>query len=505
MLGAILGVIGLVLTANLFGTSRGVEVFFAAQIVSQVLFRVIQSSHLSNAFLPEYHRIKKENGPELAYRAYAVVLNRILLVAVLGATLTYLLAPFVLQVLVPGFSDADHELATAMFRVICFLIPLQIAGGMQVALANAERWFGRVELMGPVAQAVTIAIVLTTSDWLGVWALVVAMVVARMVQNLGYIWIVRQLGYRHRWSLCSPGFKAGLVFRNLWATSGQMLAAQVFYIAINAAVSVLPQGTYAVFRYVRQIQEKMNGLFQRPVSLVFFTEVAEAIQRDPACVRVLARRALSLTVIIAIASGAVLVASARPLLNGLWGSERFEPNQIGLAAWLLISLAGLLVTQGATMVLLRLVVAAGMMSRLFLGVCVVLLLASAAVWWCTPIWGLAAVVVVIYLTQILQIIWSFWLLKRWRPEFVFSPDWGHVGRTLMTAIPAAGVGMLLERTLSSMPWAGERLGQVVLAALSAAVCGLVFLVIGKALQLAEVNRLFAMIGNRWPKFLGLIR
>jgi putative peptidoglycan lipid II flippase len=439
LLGTVFGLGISVVTANLFGTSREMEIFFSATILHQIVLRFVQGGQISEALLPIYHRLRASEGLPTARAAYAVTLNWVMLSTMVLFAFTWFTAPLLLQVLVPGFDEGDRLLGTRFFRIIAFLMPLQVIGALQLCLSNAEKWFGRPELMGIVAQGCNIVLIPTLAYFCGIWALVWAMVISQIVNNLGYLWIAHRLGYRHQWRLKTTSFSPREVFGKLFTTSGHMLTAQLFGAALSAGLSLLPQGSYAVFNYVRRIEVKIAGVFLRPVSTVFFTYFVEALQYNISKVRQLAKSALSKTILFSIFAMAALSVSALPLLKGLWGSRQFPPGQLEQAAVLLVLLMVLLIPQAVNTIFRKLLVAVGMMGPLYTAMAVNLLAAAPLARWVAPQHGLPGVVMLLYAVQVSQVAVGWYLLRRSHTRLLFSPDWEHLARSLL----AAGIGALV--------------------------------------------------------------
>lgn len=499
VLGAAMGIGVVVLTAKAFGTKRELEVFFAATTLQQVLFRFIQGGQVSEAFLPVYHRLRHQLGVKSARLAYSVTFNWAILAAVTLMCVVWGAAPWFLRMLVPGFSAADRELGVAMFRITSLLVPLQVAGALQIGLSNAEKWFGRPEVFGVLAQLVSVAMIWSLAPRFGVWAMVVSTCFSQLVVNGGYIWTLRRLGYRHAWRLRMDGFNPKEVFRNLLHTSGQMVAVQVYSIALNAGLSLLPQGSYAVFRYARQFQDKTGSLLLRPVSTVFFTHFSEASIEGPERVRSLARSALAKTLLLGLGSIATLHACALPLLQGLFSGEHYPAAQVRATATLTVWLMGLLVPTAVFVVLRRVLVTAGLMGALYTALAISQLCAAGLLWWLGPKWGLAGIVVLLGLDQVTQVAMCWWLLWRRRPELVFTPDWKHLGRSLLAAILSACVVWFVTRGLGISESGFSRWFHLLVAGSLGGLAVVLMLGVGALLKLPEVHRLREILGRRWER------
>jgi putative peptidoglycan lipid II flippase len=393
-LGAMIALAHSVVLAFLFGTSRALEVYFAAATLQTIAAKLTQTGQLGEIFLPIYHRLREEHSPRCAQQAFAVLLNWVLLLSVGLAAALWFAAPLLLRVQVMGFSTADQARAAAMFRAILPLLAIQVTLALMQTLANAERWFGRPEAVGVTSRGVMLAAVAALAAPMGAWAMVAALWIGHLVQLVGQAWLLWRMGYRHRASWAMEHFRVRTVFRRLGATLMYVGATQVYTVALDAGLSLLPRGTYAVFKYVQQLFTKVHAVLLRPVSVVFFTHVSEAVHTGMHRVRLLARTALGRCLGIAVLALAMVLAGGRPLLAGLWGSGRFRPEHVVLAWQLLAVLLAFLPAVALSAIGRKTAMSLGLV-RWQYGLAAAMQAASAALaWWCIPrwhVWGAIAV------------------------------------------------------------------------------------------------------------------
>ena len=494
--GAVVGVGGTLVTIHLFGTTRELEVFFAATTLQQVLIRFIQGGQLSEAFLPVYHRLKNLEGLQSARTAFAIVLNWTVIVTLVVAVLVWFGSPMLLNLLVPGFSEGDRELGVSMSRAIILIMPFQVMGAMVRGLLNAEKYFGKPESMAVAAQVLSIALLVLCVPYFEIWAMIVALAVSQLFLNGGFLVMLKSVGYRHQWRLQSQTFRASEVFVKLWYTSGQMASAQLMAIALNASLSVLPQGSYAVFRYVRQVTSKISTLLLRPISTVFFTHFAEAMTKDPSKVKALARSAMSKSLLLVTGATVTLIACAEPLLGGLWASSKFPPDQVRAAAGLMVFMTALFIPQAAFAVLRKLLVSAGQMGPMYSGIALVQLGAAILFWAFTSKVGLQGLVMILALTYSIQVGFAWWLLARKRKDLLFTLNVGHFVRCLLAGVIVGMTISGLNGVLGWSNWSLSRMEAVSLAATLSVSSVLMLMVVGCLLRLPELLRIYRF-GSNW--------
>ncbi len=122
---ALLGVAYSILQVRYFGASRTIEIFFAAQSLIYLVTSLTQSGQLAEIFLPEYHKLNVIQE-KLGFQGLNVVITRMSLWGALIIITVFVLAPYFIQLLVPGFSSNDQAEATLIFRVLIPYVFLQV-------------------------------------------------------------------------------------------------------------------------------------------------------------------------------------------------------------------------------------------------------------------------------------------------------------------------------------------------------------------------------------------
>lgn len=398
---AALGLLNTVVVAYYFGTSRGVEVYLAAVGLLASVTSLAQTGQVSEVLLPSYHALKQKHGRELAYAAFTALSNRFLALLSVMAILAWLAAAQLTRLRVPGFETADVAIATAMFRWLLPLVVLQVGAEMLRTLCNAERLFGAPEAVGCAARLLSLTALLLLAPALQVWALVVALWVAGIVEAGLLLVVLRARDYRYRLLHTLPTVDSGAgLFRKLLTTLPYVGMTQVYLFIFDAALSNLPQGAFALFRYASTLWSRTQGIFLRPVSVPFFTDFSERSAQGSGRGRELTHTALARVIAVtAVVSTAVLAGSAR-LLSGLWESGRFPLEHVGTLAWLLAGLYAILPLAGAATILRKVTVSLHLVRETYLALAAVQIASAALAWKIVPAFGLQGALLVAALNML---------------------------------------------------------------------------------------------------------
>ena len=438
--GAVVAILTSAVTAYLFGTSRALEVYFAAGTLLSLVARLTQVGQLSEIFLPGYHRMRHEYGLEAAQRSFAVVVNWTLLGAGAVCVLLWLAAPYMVLLVVPGFSNADRVLGTTMFRWLLPLLFYEILTSLLQTLSNAERWFGRPEAANVVGSVASLAGLLVFVKAAGIWAMVISLWIGWTIQVLGYFLIARHMGYRHRLILRQKGFSVRTLFSQLLFTLGYVGATQVYAFALNAGLSLLPQGMYAVFNYVQQLYSKTQSVFLRPVSVVFFTRVSVALSKEAENARELAREALSHSLMVWSLLVAVIVVAGRSALAALWGVNKFGADNLTIAVRLLIVFYVLMFVSNIGIISRKTAISLGAVRNVYLYASGMQLLSAGIVYILLPRFGIAGAAGVVAFNVCVLALAPTIALWRERPALVTAYPAAMLWRWLIAMALAVATG-----------------------------------------------------------------
>jgi putative peptidoglycan lipid II flippase len=123
------------------GTSGEADAFTAAFRVPNVLQNLLGEGVLSASFIPVYARLR-ERGDDSARQAVAgAVLGLLSLLAASLVLLGILVAPWLIEFLLPGFSDAQQNLTVRLARILFAGAGLFVVSAWCLGILNSHRKF----------------------------------------------------------------------------------------------------------------------------------------------------------------------------------------------------------------------------------------------------------------------------------------------------------------------------------------------------------------------------
>lgn len=265
---------------RVFGTSKSIEIYFAAQSIAYLATSLSQSGQLSEIFMPEYVRTREKLGREQSNILYSSIANRVAIYVTMILAILFLLAPMLVKLIVPGFGTEDKEIVVLYFRLLLPFIFFTIQFAFLNTILNAENVYGRTEIGSIISILVSITLVLVYGDEIGSGILIITSYLGIFIQIvLSLIFAVR-VGIRYSFVYTAEQFDYQTFFSKIKSTLSYTVSTQALNVAYNAGLSFMPQGVFAVFQYVWKIFPKLSGIITHSISTVYFTVLTKKITDD---------------------------------------------------------------------------------------------------------------------------------------------------------------------------------------------------------------------------------
>ncbi len=333
---AVFGLAYAILQVRFFGTSRGVEVFFVATTVTYMVISLTQSGQLCEFFLPIYLSIRTKHGKAAAHRAFSVLINRFTVFFSILLLAFYFVSPMIVSLMAPGFSKADIVLCVKMFRVFLIFLELQFINSFIDVTLNAEKIFGRIELASILNSIISLILLILFYRTFGVWILVITLFVGKLMEFVITLIFVKKVGIKYSLIWTESTFDAKSFFKLMFTTSGYVVATQAYSMVFTAMATLLPQGTYAIFKYVQQISSKASGILLAPLSTVFFSHFSGNVASGERDLEVKMKDPVLYSFVLGISLTCFVIILGREIIDVLWKSKSVSDYFLGIGYWMLI-------------------------------------------------------------------------------------------------------------------------------------------------------------------------
>jgi putative peptidoglycan lipid II flippase len=272
LLSRLLGVLRDHVFAQIFGL--GLDAYYLAFRIPDLLYTLLILGALSSAFIPLYTRLNVKD-PREGDRFASQVLNAVFLALLLLAGFLFLLAPWLLPILAPGFSAVDVQTAVDLTRLM-LLSPIFLGlSGVLQGIENVHKKFWGMAL-APILYNVSII----SAAWFfgpeyGVyglaWGVILGAFLHFLVQLPGAIFTP----FHYRFAM--PGWTKTVkeFFTLALPRVFGMAAAQLTLVVDYALASTLSLGAVSVYSYSLNLQSFPYGVVAVSFSVAVFSTLAE--------------------------------------------------------------------------------------------------------------------------------------------------------------------------------------------------------------------------------------
>jgi len=272
------GALGLIrdrLLAGRFGAGEELDIYFAAFRIPDFVYGILITGGIAAVFLPVFSEYFKKSEKE-AWEFTNNLLNCFLVLLVVLCGILVILAPWVINLVAPGFSPEKKDLTVSLTRIM-FLSPILF--GLSNIFSGILQYFNRflVYSIAPILYnlGIIIGIVFFVPAF-GLYGLAYGVILGALLYWLLQIPAARSSGYRY-----SPLFNfkyPGLVksFKLMIPRTIGAAAYNINLIVITAIASTMTAGSIAIFNFSNNIQYFPVGLFGTSFAIAAFPALSQS-------------------------------------------------------------------------------------------------------------------------------------------------------------------------------------------------------------------------------------
>jgi putative peptidoglycan lipid II flippase len=190
LLGKVVGLAKDVVVASRFGTTVEIDAFLVAFTIPTIIVEWFRGP-IRSGFIPLFTESFEQKGEKESWRATGVFLGDLLAAMACIAVAAFILAPWIVSAVAPGFDAATRALTTTLVRIMLVSVALAPLGGV---LSNLNHCYGNFAVPGithAVRNGLLIAAAVFLTATLGVRSLacgVVAGSVAGIIIQWPMLW-----------------------------------------------------------------------------------------------------------------------------------------------------------------------------------------------------------------------------------------------------------------------------------------------------------------------------
>ncbi len=258
LLSRILGLFRDNLLANLLEKSQA-DIYFAAFRIPDLVYAILITGGITAAFLPVFSTQIKKSKRE-AELLVNNVLTFFLLALILISITLIILTPFLVKIIVPGFTLEQKALVSILTRIM-FLSPILL--GISAIFSGVLHYFNLflITALAPICYNLGIIFgILFLRSSLGMVGLAWGVILGAFFHLAVQVPILFKNGFHPRFSFNfnSPGLKK--IFKLMIPRSLGSTAYQINLIVITAIASTLAVGSIRIFNFANNLQGVAIGL-----------------------------------------------------------------------------------------------------------------------------------------------------------------------------------------------------------------------------------------------------
>ena len=343
-LSTLLGLTNRMLYTRAFGAGVELDTFLTANRLPELLFNLMAGGALASAFLPTFTERLTQPDRAGAWRLASAVGHLVLLALALLSGLAWLLAPWLIRLLAPGFDPAQVRLAASLLRIQLLAPTLFGLSGLLMSTLHAHQRFLLPALAPSFHWLGWIVATLFFVPRAGIHGLAWGVVLGAALHLLVQLPALRGLGVRYTPTL---GLDLPAVRR-----VGRLMAPRVFGVAmvqlhflVNIILaSSMPQGSLTGLTLAFSLMLMPEVVIAQAVATAALpTFSAQAAQGRLEEMRTSLATTLRGLVFLCLPASLGLALLRRPIVSLLFERGAFDAQSTELVAWpLLWYAAGLL-------------------------------------------------------------------------------------------------------------------------------------------------------------------
>jgi putative peptidoglycan lipid II flippase len=236
----------------------------------------------------------------------------------------------------PGLDFESKLLSTRLFNLSLFLIFFTLIGSFVNTTLNAEQIFGRTEFTALLNGLISIGILFFFYEKFGVFTLIYALLVGKIVEFLIGLYYLRKIGYHHHfiWN-ATDGYNLSKFFKVMLTTSGYVGATQIYSVTMTAMASYLPTGSLSIFNYVSQLTTKASSIIMGPITTVFFSNFSKIVSEQKENLTEHLKKPLVYVFMITFLVFIFIFLFGDELLHFLWSKKSLSASEFEIAYMML--------------------------------------------------------------------------------------------------------------------------------------------------------------------------
>ncbi|MFN3966285.1 MAG: murein biosynthesis integral membrane protein MurJ [Endomicrobiia bacterium] len=185
ILSKILGIAREIITAYLFGTTSSLDAYLIGATIPNFIMHLIVGSTFLVAFIPVFNKSIAKNEEEQAWRFASNIINlSIIIFGIILTPITILLAPLIVKLFAPGFSESTFNLSVSLTRVMLPSMVFFVLTTISQGILNSYEHFTTPGLKSTTLNLTIVLVMILGYKTFGIYSLAVGFLFASILQLL---------------------------------------------------------------------------------------------------------------------------------------------------------------------------------------------------------------------------------------------------------------------------------------------------------------------------------
>jgi len=267
------------LLAYFYGAGDILDAYFLAFRLPDFVFNLLFFGAFSAGFVPVFIKLKNENK-ESAWELASDILNITLVIFIIFGAVFFVIAPWVLRLIAPGFDQEKMALAVTLSRIM-FLQPIFLGVSMIFSgiLQSNHRFLSYS--LAPIFYNIGIILgILFLTPKFGPAGLAWGVILGALLHMLVQYPAAKASGFNYKpvFSLKKNSLKR--IFKVIAPRSASLILGQLSLVVMAGLASFLGSGRVAIFNFANDLNSLILGVIAIPLAVAVFPIFSQEVSKD---------------------------------------------------------------------------------------------------------------------------------------------------------------------------------------------------------------------------------
>ncbi|MFA5133992.1 MAG: murein biosynthesis integral membrane protein MurJ [Patescibacteria group bacterium] len=313
--------------AHSFGAGNILDSYYAAFRLPDLIYNLLILGALTAGFIPVYLEVRQKSKED-SERLASSIFNILLIALGIFALLTIIFAPYLVKIIVPGFSAENRSMTAEMTRIMA-LSPLFLGiSSLFGGILQSRRRFLMFSVAPLLYNGGIIFGALVFVNFFGVYGLALGVVLGAFLHMLAQALVVGKLGFHFDFKkIIAPQIKesANKIFKLMAPRVLGTAVSQFNLFIVTIFASGLSSGSIAVYSFASNLASLPVDLFGVSYAIAVFPSLGEdAARGDLKKIINDVSRAIGRVLFFIVPSTILFLLLRAQIVRVVYGSGRFD-------------------------------------------------------------------------------------------------------------------------------------------------------------------------------------